>query len=42
MGGTSTTTGKTTASGGGGGMFNSVLGMGSTGAGIIGAGAQAG
>lgn len=42
MGGTSTTTGKTTASGGGGGMFNSILGAGSTGAGIIGAGAQAG
>lgn len=42
MGGTSNSTGKTTASGGGGGMFNQILGAGSTGAGIVGAGAQAG
>lgn len=42
MGGTSNSTGKTTASGGGGSMFSNILGGASTGAGIIGAGAQAG
>lgn len=42
MGGTSNSTGKTTASGGGGGMFGNILGAASTGAGVIGAGAQAG
>lgn len=44
MGGTSTSTGTTTSSGGGGlgGAFNQVLGLGSTAAGIIGAGGAAG
>ncbi|WHS68279.1 hypothetical protein [Lundtoftevirus Lu221] len=42
MGGTSNSTGTSKTSGSSGGMFNSILGGVSTGAGLIGAGAQAG
>ena len=42
MGGTSNTSGTSQTSGGGAGMMGTILGAGSTGAGIIGSGAQAG